>query len=452
MTQTRFDTKSQTQAAAALALALVAMLQTAASASPGVSVPPENVVLSFGHNGSGRNGVGTNLGFTPIASPIDATNFIGRNITQISSGELHSLILAEDGTVFSFGDNSHHQTGLGTDSGFTLAATPILPTNLGSATITQIAADWSQSLLLSEDGTVYSCGWNAYGATGQNTFSGDTTIASPINTANLGGRKIKQVAAGGDHALLLAEDGTVFSFGANEYGETGLGTLVGATSIATPIITTNLGGRKISQVAAGPDHCLLLAEDGTVFSFGENEYGQTGLNTTSGNTLIATPINTSQMGGKKITSVAAGNVHSLLLAEDGTVFAFGWNIEGRTGQGTQSGVASVATPILTTNIGGRKIEQIDAKGALSLLLADDGTVFSFGSNFAGQTGLGLTTGATLVATPIDTTNLAGLRVTKISAGVAYGLLLATPIPEPAAIWLFIVGVSSVLAARRRRHV
>jgi alpha-tubulin suppressor-like RCC1 family protein len=409
-----------------------------------------SVVFAFGHNGSGRTGLGTSSGFTPVAVPIDAANLAGKQITQISAGEIHSLALADDGTVFSFGDNLYHETGQGSDSGFTLSATPIVATNLAGKTITQIAADWSQSLLLSVDGTAFSFGWNGYGATGQGTFAGDTPVADPIDTSSLGGRTIKQVATGGDHALILTDDGTVFSFGSHEHAETGMGTVVGASAVPLPIIDTNLGGRKVAQVATSTDHSLLLTEDGTAFSFGQNEYGRTGQNTNTGDTLIATAIDTSQLGGKRIVSVAAGHLHSLLLAEDGTVFSMGWNMSGRTGQGTGLGSEFVATPIDTTNISSRRIEQVDANGALSLLLADDGTVFSFGSNFAGQTGLGLTSGETLVATPIDTSNMTGLRVTGISAGVAYGLVLAVPaVPEPASATLTFMGLALLL--RRRRH-
>jgi alpha-tubulin suppressor-like RCC1 family protein len=163
-----------------------------------------------------------------------------------------------------------------------------------------------------------------------------------------------------------------------------------------------------------------------VFSFGSNANGRTGRNTTSGFTGIATAINTSNLGGRLITQVAAGNSHSLLLAEDGTVFSFGQNEFGETGLGTDAGNTLIATPIDTSNLGGRTITQVAAGSALSLLLADDGTVFSFGTNANGRTGLNTDTGLTLVATPIDATNLAGMVVTQISAGGAFSLLLAEP--------------------------
>ncbi|HEY3395005.1 MAG TPA: PEP-CTERM sorting domain-containing protein, partial [Lacipirellulaceae bacterium] len=218
-----------------------------------------------------------------------------------------------------------------------------------------------------------------------------TYIATPIDTVNLGGRLIKQVAAGGLHSLLLADDGTVFSFGSNRYGRTGLGTEDGTTVVATAIDTTNLEGRSIKQVAAGRNHNLLLADDGTVFSFGQNWGGETGLGTEDGNTLIATPIDTTNLGGRAITQVAAGYFHSLLLA-------------------------------------------------------DDGTVFSFGLNAVGLTGLGTTDGNALIATPIDTTNLADLRVIDISAGAVHSLLVAVPEPGSLALLLF---VTPLLWLRRR---
>ncbi len=333
---------------------------------------------------------------------------------------------AAESTVFSFGRNLNGVTGLGTEDGDTLIATPIVTTNLAGKTITQVAAGGAHSLLLADDGTVFSFGSNSSGRTGRGTTTTSSTlIATPIIATNLAGKTITQVAAGSGHNLLLADDGTVFSFGENSRGATGLGTTAGSTRIATPIVTTNLAGKTIAQVAAGSTYSLLLADDGTVFSFGENRYGRTGLGIEDGYTLVATPIDTTNLAGRSITQVAGGDHHGLLLADDGTVFSFGLR-SSALGLGTIGGNTPIATPIDTTHLAGKTITQIAASWARNLLLADDGTVFSFGLNSNGITGLGITGGNTPIATPIVATNLAGKTITQVAAGGAHSLLLAVP--------------------------
>ena len=409
-------------------------------------------VFSFGRNISGETGLGTNEGITLVAAPIDTTNLIGRSITQVAAGTVHSLLLADDGTVYSFGWNGSGATGLGTYEGYTLVATPIDTTNLGGRTIRQVAAGNTHSLLLADDVTVFSFGSNLGGQTGLGTEDGSTPIATAIDRTNLRGRTITQVAAGtgaslsGAHSLLLTDDGTVFSFGNNSLGRTGLGTSSGNMLVAMPIDRTNLSGHSITQVAAGVRHSLLLADDGTVFSFGSNTVGQLGLGSDSGTMPIATPIDRTNLSGRSIMQVAAGGSHSLILADDGSVFSFGTNGFGVTGLGTDSGNSFLATLIDATNLGGRSITQVAAGSGHSLLLADDGTVFSFGGNHSGRTGLGTDSGITLVATPIDTSNLVGLRAVGISAGNLHSLLVV--VPEPGSITLLLFG-TALLWLRRR---
>jgi alpha-tubulin suppressor-like RCC1 family protein len=405
--------------------------------------------LSFGSNGLGRTGLNTDSGLTTIAASIDATNLAGKSIAQVAAGLSHSLLLADDGVVFSFGSNGNGQTGLNSTIGNTLVATPIDTTNLAGKTITQVAAGWDHNLLLAHDGTVFSFGDNAFGRTGLNTTVGDTLIPTPIIATNLGGKTIKQVAAGNTHSLLLADDGVVFSFGSNSLGRTGINSVAGNTTIATPINAANLGGKTITQIAAGNQHSLLLADDGTVFSFGFNGNGETGMNTDVGSTLVATEIDSTLLGGKTIAQIAAGNLHSLLLADDGTVFSFGFNGQSQTGLNSDVGNTLLATPIDATNLAGKTIVQVAGGGNHSLLLADDGTIFSFGLNSNGQTGLNTTIGKALIATPIDVTNLTGphSRPIGIAAGFYHSLVIAVPEPASAATGL-IAGL--LFVARRRR--
>jgi alpha-tubulin suppressor-like RCC1 family protein len=382
--------------------------------------------FSFGSNSGGQLGLNTTEQYpTDVAVPIVTTYLDGRKIVQVDAGVGHSLLLADDGSVFSFGINS--ATGLGTTSGNTIVATPIDTTNLGGRKITQVAAGSYSSLILAEDGSVFAFGLNSYGQLGTND-NVPRSVATPIDAVNLGGRKITQVAASNAHSLLLADDGTVFSFGNNFWGQLGLGTTGPTTGVPapTPIVTTNLGGRKITQVAAGNTHSLLLADDGAVFSIGSNLEGATGLGTPAGSftrTTVATPILTTNLGGRKITQVAAGGDLSLLLAEDGSVFSFGQNDTGQLGLGTEDNHVSVATPINTTNLGSLKITQIAAGHSYSLILAENGNVFAFGANHNHELGV-VGPQQLLVATPIDTTNLGGRTVTQISAGDQHSLLIA----------------------------
>jgi len=383
---------------------------------------------SFGGNSprgpDGRTGLGPTIGSTTVATPIKSDNLMGKTPAHVAAGALHSLLLTNDGTAFAFGRNEQGLTGQGAASGSTFVATPINTANLAGKSIAQVSAGYLHSLLLADDGSVFSFGWNGYGQTGLNLFDGTALIATPINTDNLADKTPAQVAAGSSHSLLLTDDGSVFSFGHNDDGRTGLGIGSGNTLVATPIDMTNLAGKSITQVAAGAAHNLLLADDGSVFSFGPNAFGATGLGTATGDTLVATPIDMTNLAGKTIAQVAAGGQHSLLLTNDGSVYSFGRNDDGQTGQGTESGNTLVATPIDTSNIAGKSITQVAAGGQHSLLLADDGSVYSFGRNIFGATGLGTTTGDTLIATPIDMTNLGGLRVIGISAGLEHSLLLA----------------------------
>jgi pimeloyl-ACP methyl ester carboxylesterase len=119
------------------------------------------------------------------------------------------------------------------------------------------------------------------------------------------------VAAGGDHSLALKSDGTVVSWGDNEYGQS--------------TVPTGLSG--VVAVAAGGDHSLALKSDGTVVSWGDNEYGQSTVPT----------------GLSGVVAVAAGGDHSLALKSDGTVAAWGSNGLGEsTVPAGLSGVVAVA--------------------------------------------------------------------------------------------------------------
>ena len=96
-------------------------------------------------------------------------------------------------------------------------------------------------------------------------------------------------------------------------------------------------GEKLRTVAAGREHGLALTESGKVYSWGNNTNGQLG-RTTSG-TTNRTPgqIPAASFNNKKITGIAAGSYHSLAIDEDGKVYGWGLQNNGRVGNGSTSG-------------------------------------------------------------------------------------------------------------------
>jgi alpha-tubulin suppressor-like RCC1 family protein len=185
-----------------------------------------------------------------------------------------------------------------------------------------------------------------------------------------------------------------------------------------------------------------------VFSFGRNFAGATGLGTLAGDTLVATAIDTTNLGNLKITLIAAGGNYSLLLAEDGRLFSMGSNADGQTGLGTTDGFTLVPTPIDMSFLAGQTIAEVSARGP-SIVLTEEGNVFSFGANSEAELGR---TGSGLVPMLIDTTNLTGSVVTDISVGSGYTLLVAKPgppVPEPSSALLLVLAFGLALGSSTR---
>lgn len=285
-----------------------------------------------------------------------------------------------------------------------------------------IAAGGWHSLLLTDQGQVYSLGDNNSGqlglddrqARGHPTLipkiprptrsEGETTVLSPF--------KITTVSAGGWHSLILDQKGQVFSFGSNRRGQLGLGlkyreTLSPLVEFSreimeildhrlrsmrpesfgvlydssseehrtTPTLMTSLPS-PVRAISASRFHTLLLDSQGQVYSMGENIDGQLGL-VTNDNTYHPTLIERI----KGIRAISAGGNHSLILNQEGQVFGFGYNGHGQLGLGD---CYKVSVPTLIRDL--EKIVAISTGNNHSLVLDKKGRVFGFGKNNLGQVG------------------------------------------------------------------
>lgn len=318
----------------------------------------------------------------------------------LAGGFQHSMVLKEDGTLWTFGRNLYGQLGHATNSGSNVANST--PTQV-LTDVVAIAAGDSHSLALKADGSLYAFGQNSSGQLGV----GDVD-SSPNPTPEQVMTDVAAIAAGELFSLVLKTDGSLWSFGSNSYGQLGHDEGSGTDTEQPPTEVMT----DVAAIAAGASHGLAVMTDGTVWTFGRNNAGQLGRTENS----VANPTPTQVGGIADVVAVAGGQEHSLALAADGAVFAFGGDAYGELGDGTSGSASSTPTEV---NSG---VAAVAARGNQSFVLKLDGTLWSFGYNFYGQ--LGHETGNLLVsanATPVEVLS----NVTEVASGNFHTLALKT---------------------------
>ena len=326
-----------------------------------IALKSDGTVWSWGENGDGELGLGDD---SNRSTPTQINNL--SNISQITSGMSHSFAVKKDGTVWSWGYNGCGQLGLGDK------VNRSIPTQIpGLSNVSQIVAGFGHTVALKKDGTVWSWGQNTYGELGL----GDNTDRN-IPTQIPGLSNVSQIVSGYNHVIAVKEDGTVWSWGYNSSGELGLGDNGRDTHRNIP--TQIPGLSDISKISTGGYTSFVIKKDGTVWSWGQNTYGELGLGDE-----IDRNIPTQIAGFTNVFQIAGGWCHSLAIKDDGTVWAWGDNCSGELGLGDE-----IDRNAPTQIIGFTNVSQIAGGWCHSLAIKDDGTTWSWGYNDCGQLGLG----------------------------------------------------------------
>jgi alpha-tubulin suppressor-like RCC1 family protein len=198
--------------------------------------------------------------------------------------------------------------------------------------VRSLAAGHAFSLALQTDGTVWAWGANEAGQLGDGS---NTPSGLPVRVRGLEG--VEMIAAGAYFGLARKADGSVWAWGADEYGQLGQGTPSPGRNAPVPVARLS----RITTIAAGSYHALAVDASGTVWAWGANWFDELG------GSFDETCVHAGQqhpcssvarpVGGleRPIARVAAGEFHSLGLASDGTVWAWGRNADGELGDGTR---------------------------------------------------------------------------------------------------------------------
>ncbi|MFA6150794.1 MAG: T9SS type A sorting domain-containing protein [Chitinophagaceae bacterium] len=308
--------------------------------------------------------------------------------------------------IYGWGSNSWGALGNGATFGTTGT-----PTKIGTAGWNAIDGGLGFSIGIQSDGTLWSWGTDYDDELGNGTL-GDQTTPRQISTDT----KWETLSVGLDHTLAIKTDHTLWGFGNNIEGGLGNGS---STNITTPT-QVGAGTSDWKSVSAGNHFSLAIKTNGTLWGWGDNNYGELGNGSTTDE------YNPVQIGtGTDWKMVATGAYYSFGLKNDGTLWAWGKS---------SFGGANVKVP---TQVG----SSTDWKFIATLddshfAIKTDGTLWSWGDNIAGQLGIGTnspTTTITQVGTDKDWESVApGTDQTVMMKGnhtiwgVGQGLLNALP--------------------------
>lgn len=421
----------------------------AAGGDQSFAVDGEGQLYAWGSNDYGQignNAVGVDA---PIAVNLSVeANFsgttnplFGKTFQAIASGVDHVAAVAYSGELYVWGRNSVGQLGnnsTGTDAPVAISLSTI--SNLSGTTnplypssYLDVAAGGNHTMAISVSGELYVWGLNDTGQIGNNTVTNQEIALNLSSTQTLSGgitnqlynNTFKSVAAGANHSLAVAYSGDLYSWGSNDAGQLGNGSIIQSnvainlTATADFDGTTNpLYSKRALSVAAGDDHSTAISSSRELYVWGSNSQGQIGTGSSAGvhDTAINLTMTTdfgeidNPLYDRRFQVVSAGSFQSFAIDSSGQLHAWGKNNKGQLGDGStaNSDVAinlseQNSWPIPST---GKTIKTFSARSHTVYAIDSSGRLYAWGLNDFGQIGDNSTQNA---LTPV---NLSAMPVLK----------------------------------------
>lgn len=307
--------------------------------------------------------------------------------------------------MFCWGNSTHHELCIEATDNVDLVIRPTLSKWKDASHIRSIAAGEFHALYLTKQGNLYSCGNNEVGQLGRiDDRSKSNYPVAAVETFK--GCVISAIACGVQHSMALDEWGQPFSWGSDDMGQ--LGSMLGQSFQSKPKIIKCLATKNVIQIACGEYHSLALTNNGEMYTWGANSFGQCGLGYTT--KKESTPKLISTMIGVPIAKIACGGNHSFALSKSGAVYGWGKNSHGQLGLQDKE---HKSYPKHLKTLRNVKVCHIDCGEDFTVFLTLDGGVFTCGAGEYGQTGHGTNKDEMV---PRKVMELMGSTVTQVACG------------------------------------
>ncbi|MDR0497568.1 MAG: hypothetical protein LBH42_08145, partial [Treponema sp.] len=307
-------------------------------------------------------------------------------VSQESAGGSHGMAV-RNGSLFTWGSNNLGQLGNGTATGSVNT-----PTRVGTVTTWRSVssggggAGWTydgHSVAIQSNGSLWA--WGNH--TGNNKITTSDTTGTVTSPTRIGtDSNWATVSAGSTYTLALKSDGSLWSWGADANGRTGLGKSGNESYTLTPARIGNDSDWVF--ISAGNSQSHAIKRNGTLWGWGSGTSGQLGDGTETSRT---SPV---QIGrDTDWASVSGGDFFTVAIKTNGTLWAWGGNGHSQLGNGEttqQNSPIRVGTDTnwKSVSAGG------NSSGRFAVAIKTDGSLWTWGNNLSGRTGQGTTDGNT----------------------------------------------------------
>lgn len=291
----------------------------------------------------------------------------------ITAGDAHTLAIKNDGTLWAWGSNSNGQLGDGT------LENRNVPTQVGTDTDWVVAAAGSNfSYAIKQNGTMYAWGGNNRGQLSDGT-NNPRTLPAQVGTAN----DWQKVKCNFEYVVAQKTNGTFWSCGLNQSVQLGLGF---PSTQVTQLTQNNITG-NFESYDLGYRHTVLLKDDGILWGWGEGVSGKLATGSSAGSNIPFQPNTINHW-----SQITASYNGTLFKKTDGTIWGVGQNQLGMLGFGNYQINNFVIQQIGTDN----DWRSIEASKYCSMIVKNNGTLWSCGYNITGALGNGTTTNTNLL--------------------------------------------------------
>jgi alpha-tubulin suppressor-like RCC1 family protein len=339
-------------------------------------------------------------------------------VLSMSAGASHAVLITDHG-CFAFGRSKYGQLGCGPQLRY--ANVPLLIESLPVKGVRQVSCGQYHTLALHENGTLFSWGWAVHGQLGHGSVENEPW---PRQVKHFDRTPIESISAGYCHSIVLDRDGIVYSFGSGMFGQLGHGNGQKSTypqpliKIQEPIVSISSrffqtvaiasGGKRLYTWGCSPQtvqlkaQCVrrerlhrasIMVKDGS----GDIQPESTVHRKADTSHLSIRTIDLKDLDGNVI-KCDTGALHSLLLTDQGRVYSWGRGPDGQMGHDCKK---ELVKPTMISKLLQHNVVDISAGLDYSLALTDKNELFVWGSNSCGQLGLQQSTVAPKASTSLN---------------------------------------------------